>query len=329
MTAVNSSLPADMLAVRVEEFGGLDAIRLARLPLPVPKAGEVLVEVGAAGVGPWDAWVRSGKSRLPQPLPLTLGAELSGIVVAAGPDPGGLAIGEAVFGVTNPRFVGAHAEYTIAEVRSLAQKPEWLSFVDAAAVPVAAVTAWSMLFDLGALALGQRVLVHGAAGNVGRYAVQMAKGAGAFVIATCFREDVAAVHALGADSVIDVSAAPFMGQVKYADLVIDTVGGVTQAASFDVLVPGGRLVSSVAPPDEALARQRHVTAAFFIVEVTSERLNRVLSLIKLDKLTIAVGEILPLRDVARAHAMLAGGPHRPGKIILLPRSEGSPSPEPD
>jgi NADPH:quinone reductase-like Zn-dependent oxidoreductase len=128
---------------------------------------------------------------------------------------------------------------------------------------------------------------------------------------------VPGVRALGADAIVDVSAGPFVSQVKYADLVIDPVGGVTQTASFDVLVPGGRLVSSVAPPDASLARERHVNAIFFIVDVTSERLNQLLSLVKLEKIAIAIGEILPLSEVARAHTMLAGAAHRPGKILLV------------
>jgi NADPH:quinone reductase-like Zn-dependent oxidoreductase len=278
----------------------------------------VLVRVQAAGVGAWDAWVRGGRSAIPQPLPLTLGAELAGTVAAIGPDVTAFEPGDEVFGVTNPRFVGADAEYAIAAVRSLARKPAWLGFAEAAAVPVSSVTAWTMLVELGAVDIGQRVLIHGAAGNVGRYAVRLAKSLGAHVVATCFGADVEAVRALGADEVIDVSQSSFVGRVKYADLVIDTVGGVTQAASFDVLVPGGLLVSSVSEPDRTTAAQRRVRTTFFVVDVTSERLEALLPLFRSGVLMPLVGEVLELGAIAHAHAMLAGAPHRPGKIILLP-----------
>jgi NADPH:quinone reductase-like Zn-dependent oxidoreductase len=326
MTANNGVvLPADMLAARVQAYGDVDVIRLDRIPMPSPHAGEVLVRVRAAGVGAWDAWVRAGKSALPQPLPLTLGAELAGTVVAVGSNAGPFVSGDQVFGVTNQRFVGADAEYAIAKVRSLAKKPLWLGFCEAAAIPVSSVTAWTMLVELGATETGQRVLIHGAAGNVGRYAVRLAKYFGCHVVATCFGADVEAVRALGADEVIDVSQGSFVGRVKYADLVIDTVGGVTQTASLDVLVPGGLLVSSVSEPDRSLATQRRVRTAFFVVDVTRDRLEALLPLFGSGVLVPLIGEVLELGAIALAHTMLAGAPHRPGKIVLLPAASSSDS----
>jgi NADPH:quinone reductase-like Zn-dependent oxidoreductase len=312
------TLPSDMLAARVEAYGRIDAIHLTRVPMPMPRSGEVLVRVAAAGVGAWDAWVRSGKSALPQPLPLTLGAELAGTVVATAPDVTSFNSGDEVFGVTNPRFVDADAEYAVAQARSLAKRPDWLAQIEAASIPVSSVTAWMMVREIGAVELGQRVLVHGAAGNVGRFAVCLAKFAGAHVVATCFGADVTDVATLGADEVIDVSQKSFVGLVKYADVVIDTVGGVTQTASFDVLVPGGLLVSSVSPPDMALAAERHVRAVFVMVDVTGSRLKALLPHFRSRILSPLVGEVVPLRDVARAHAMLGGAPHRRGKIVLHP-----------
>ncbi len=312
-------LPPDMVAARVSAYGGIEAVDVMRIAVPNPGPGQVLVEVHAAGVGPWDAWVRSGKSTLPQPLPLTLGADLSGVVVALGPGVSGFAPGDAVFGVTNPRFVGAQAEYAVAEAGMLARKSPSIGFVEAAAIPVVAVTAWSALFDHGKLQLGQRVVIHGAAGNVGGYAVQMAKRAGAYVIGTGLGRDVAAIRKLGADEAVDVEAGPFVATVKYADLVIDTVGGVTQTASFDVVVPGGRLVSSVSEPDAALARARHVHAVFFLVQVTRARLEAIAGMLDRRQLKVSVGDVLPLAEVRTAHEMLAGKAHRPGKIVLAIR----------
>jgi len=146
--------------------------------------------------------------------------------------------------------------------------------------------------------------------------VQMAKSAGAYVIGTGFSREVDAIRALRADEIIDVDSGPFAGKVKYADLVLDTVGGITQTASFDVLVPGGRLVSSVSQPDQTLASERHVRATFFLVEVTTSRLEAIGDLLAAARLRVNVGEVLPLAEVRKAHDMLAGAPHRPGKIVL-------------
>ena len=156
-----------MLAWRVHKFGPPEAMILESVPRPDPSPGEVLVDVHAAGVGPWDGWIRAGKSALPQPLPLTLGSDLSGTVAAVGSGISELAIGDQVFGVTNTQFLGAYAEYAVASAGMLAKKPASLSYVEAASVPVVAVTAWQGLFEHARLEAGQTVVIHGAAGNVG------------------------------------------------------------------------------------------------------------------------------------------------------------------
>ena len=160
------------------------------------------MRVKAAGVGPWDAWIRAGKSALPQPLPLTLGSDLSGVVVRVGPDVTGFQPGDEIYGVTNPRFIGAYADYAIASAAMIARKPGSLTHVDAASVPVIAVTAWQALFEHAGLVRGQSVLIHGSAGSVGAFTVQLAHQAGLRVIATCGQGDVAYVRALGADEIL-------------------------------------------------------------------------------------------------------------------------------
>ena len=152
-----------MMAWRVHEFGPPETMQFERVPVPTPGPGEVLVKVHAAGVGPWDGWIRGGRSALPQPLPLTLGSDLSGEIEALGPDVTGLRIGDQVYGVTNPRFIGAYAEYALASAAMIARKPASLSYIEAASVPVIAVTAWQGLFDQAQLTAGQTVLIHGAA----------------------------------------------------------------------------------------------------------------------------------------------------------------------
>ena len=304
-----------MKAIRVHAFGGVDALAYEEVQRPVPADGQVLVRVKAAGVGPWDAWVRSGSSAVPHRLPLTPGADLAGIVVQVGSNVP-FRPGDEVYGVTNSEFEGAYAEYVLAMATMLARKPNRIGFVEAASVPVVASTAWQMLFDYGAVDSSTRVLVHGAAGNVGAYAVQMAKAVAHEVLATAFADDVEYVRGLGADAVIDVQTTHFESAAKDVDLVIDTVGGETQRRSFAVLKHGGILVSSVAPPDQELATRHSVRAAFFLVNVTSERLERIGQMIDDGQLTTSVGEVMQLSEARVAHEMLAGRPHKRGKIVL-------------
>jgi NADPH:quinone reductase-like Zn-dependent oxidoreductase len=290
---------------------------LERVPRPDPGPGEVLVHVHAAGVGPWDGWIRAGKSALPQPLPLTLGSDLSGIVAAVGSGISGMAVGDQVFGVTNTQFLGAYAEYAVASAGMLAKKPNSLSYVEAASVPVVAVTAWQGLFDHARLEAGQTVLIHGAAGNVGAYAVQLARRARLRSIATAGAKDIQYVRSLGADKVLDYHTQRFEDEVKDVDAVLDLVGGETQKRSFQVLRPGGKLISAVSPPDQQRARDHGVTAAFFLVDVTTERLRTIAELIDRGKLKTRVGAVLPLADARDAHMMLEGRLSPPkGKIVL-------------
>jgi NADPH:quinone reductase-like Zn-dependent oxidoreductase len=312
------STPSRMIkAVRVHRFGGVEAMVYEDVPRPVPAKGHVVVRVKAAGVGPWDAWVRAGKSAIPQPLPLILGSDLSGAVEDVGPGVAGFEPGDDVFGVTNSRFTGAYAEFAVADAGMIARKPRRLSYVEAASVPVVASTAWQMVFDHGQVDGTKRVLVHGAAGNVGAYAVQFAKGAGADVIATAFTRGVDYVRFLGADRVIDVQTARFEDGLKDIDVVIDTVGGETLDRSFAVLKPGGVLVSSVSLPDQDKAAQHRVHGIFFLVAVTTDGLARISDLLDSGRITTNVGEVLPLAEARLAHEMLAGKPHKRGKIVLV------------
>jgi NADPH:quinone reductase-like Zn-dependent oxidoreductase len=306
-----------MKAWRVNSFGGTDAMTLEDVALPQPGAGEILVKVAAAGVGPWDGWIRSGRSALPQPLPLTLGSDLSGTVVAVGEGVTDFAEGEDVYGVTNPRFTGAYAEYAVAQAGMMAGKPEALTHAEAASVPVIAVTAWQALFEQARVGQGQTVLIHGAAGNVGAYAVQFARQSGATVIATAGADDIGTVRALGADRVIDYKAARFEDEVHDIDVVVDLVGGETQARSFAVLKQGGMLISAVSQPDRALAERHGVNARFFLVEVTTLHLTRIAEMIDAGELAVNIGRILPFAEARTAHEMLEGArPHPRGKIVL-------------
>jgi NADPH:quinone reductase-like Zn-dependent oxidoreductase len=312
-----------MLAWRVHKFGPPEAMILERVPRPVSGPGEVLVDVHAAGVGPWDGGIRAGNSALPQPLPLTLGSDLSGTVAAVGSGVSELAVGDQVFGVTNTQFVGAYAEYAVASAGMLAKKPDSLSYAEAASVPVVAVTAWQGLFDHARLEAGQTVVIHGAAGNVGAYAVQLARRARLHSIATAGANDIEYVRSLGADTVLNYHTHRFEDEVKDVDAVLDLVGGETQMRSFQVLHPGGKLISAVSQPDQDRAKSHEVTAAFFLVEVTTERLRTIADLIDRGELKTHVGTVLPLADARDAHLMLEGRRLPPkGKIVLHLKATG-------
>ena len=303
-----------MKAVRIHRFGSPEVISLDDVPKPAPDSGEIVVRVNAAGIGPWDALIRRGESVLEQPLPLTLGSDLSGVVDSIGAGVGELNVGDEVFGVTNGRFTGAYAEYAVANAAMLAPKPKSLNHTHAASVPVVAVTAWQMVFDFAQLSSGQSVLIHGGAGNVGGYAVQLAKRAGAVVITTASVENDSYVRRLGADGVIDYRAKRFEERVKEVDAVLDTVGGDMLDRSYGVLKRGGIVVSSVAQPSEEKAEKQGVRAVFFLVQVRTERLTKIAELISAGQLKTEVGEVLWLDEARKGHEMLEGAPHRRGKL---------------
>jgi NADPH:quinone reductase-like Zn-dependent oxidoreductase len=297
-----------MKAIVIHNFGGIEELQLEEVPVPHPGPDEVLVHIRAAGVGPWDALVRTGQSGLPQPLPLTPGSDIAGTVEGSG---------EEIFGVTNPSFTGGYAEYALAAKDSITTKPSSLSFVEAASAPVVAVTAWQMLFDRAKIERGQSVLVQGAAGNVGAYAVALARWAGARVTAVADACDAAYLRGLGAERTIDFRTQRFEDEVANVDAVIDTVGGETQARSFAVLRRGGGIVSSVSQPSSELAERYGVHGDYFIVAVKRPQLERIAQLFEEGVLKADIGVVLPLSDARRAHEMLAGKVTHPrGKIVL-------------
>ncbi len=304
-----------MRAARVLQFGPPSVITNDELPRPEPASGQLLVRVKAAGVGHWDALIREGK--VPnERLPLILGSELSGIVNAIGAEVSGFKIGDEVYGATNEQFTGAYAEYALPSARMMVLKPKTLNFVRAASVPIVAVTAWQMLFDYAHVTAGQTVLIHGAAGNVGAYAVQLASQAGLHVLTTAASADLEYVRQLGAERVVDYKRERFEDSMTGVDAVLDTVGGDTQQRSLQVLKPGGILVSVVSPVPEEDQKRYGIRAAYFYVEVTTARLNKITELFDSGKLVTDVGTVLPLERARTAHEMLGGAPHKRGEIVL-------------
>ena len=304
-----------MKAARVLRFGPPNVIETDDPPRPEPAVGQLLVRVKAAGVGHWDALVREGK--IPhEPMPLILGSELSGIIEAIGGEVSGFKLCDEVYGATNQQFTGAYAEYALPSARMMAQKPKTLNFIDAASAPILTVTAWQMLFDYARVTIGQTVLIHGAAGNVGAYAVQLASQARLHVIATAASADLEYVRQLGAERVVDYQTEGFEESVTGVDVVLDTVGRDTQQRSLRVLKPGGILVSVVSPVPETAQKRYGIRAAYFVVDVTTARLKEIAELFDSGKLVTDVGTVLPLEEARVAHEMLGGAPHKRGKIVL-------------
>jgi NADPH:quinone reductase-like Zn-dependent oxidoreductase len=305
-----------MKAGVVRSFGGPEAIEIDDLPVPQPGAGEVLVRVAAAGVGPWDALIREDKSVTAAPFPITLGSDISGTVESVGAGVAQFKKGDAVYGCTNSNFIGGYAEYAVASAGMIAPKPRSLDFIQAASAPVVAITPLQMIDEYAHVKSGQTVLIHGAAGSVGAFAVQLAKDAGLRVIATASEKDEAFVRGLGADVFVDFRRQKFEDVAHNVDAVLDMVGGETLERSMNVLKPDGMAVTVVSPPPEALERKYSSRIVFFLVEVTTDRLNRITAMFDTRKLKTDVGTVLPLSEARKAHEMLAGAPHARGKIVL-------------
>jgi NADPH:quinone reductase-like Zn-dependent oxidoreductase len=305
-----------MKAGVVRRFGGPEVVEIDDLPEPQPGAGEVLVRVAAAGVGPWDALIRENKGVVASPFPITLGSDIAGTIQAVGPNVTEFKKGDAVYGCTNPNFIGAYAEFAVASAGMIAPKPRSLDFIQAASTPVVAITPLQMIEDYAHLKAVETVLIHGAAGSVGGFAVQLAKDAGLKVIATASDKDEAFVRGLGPDVFVDYRKQRFEDAAHNVDAVLDMVGGETLERSMSVLKPDGIAVTVVSPPPKEWEQKYRPRAVFFLVEVTTERLNRIAEMFDAEKLKTDVGTVLPLSQARKAHEMLAGAPHARGKIVL-------------
>jgi NADPH:quinone reductase-like Zn-dependent oxidoreductase len=307
-----------MKANRIHRFGPPGVIVFEETDIPEASAGTVVVQVKASGVGPWDSWIRTGKSTTTSEanLPITLGSDIAGVVTAVGAGVSDFRPGDPVFGVSNPKFSGGNAQYTHALCRTIAHKPKSLDFVEAASVPVIAVTARQMLED-AKVKTGQSVLVLGAAGNVGAFAVQLARVGGLHVVATGSPAESERLRLLGADQVVDVRERESALADVAVDAVIDTVGGELQLRALKALKRGGTFVSAVAGLDVDAAGRADASSVFFLVDVTTEHLNALAQLFDAGLLKTNVGVVLPLADAVAAHEMLEGTRLRPtGKIVL-------------
>lgn len=307
-------------AIRSHHRGGPENLVYESIACPVPGSGEVLVEVHAAAITPteftWDpTWTdEQGKSR----IPVIPSHEISGVVAKVGTDARNTLAGDEVYGLIDFYRDGAAAEFAIAKVNELAPKPRTIDHLHAAAIPLSALTAWQAFRTREFLRPGQRVLIHGGAGGVGSFAVQLAKHFGAETIATCSSGNADFVRGLGADSVIEYDRRPFEENVKDVDLVLDTVGGKTLSRSWQVIKRGGALISVVEEPSSEQAARIGVRSEFFIVEPNREQLVELAKLVDEGSLKTIVSQIFPLSDARRAYEAGSRG-HLRGKIVLRVR----------
>jgi len=313
-----------MKSILANRFGGPEVLTLSETPMPEPSAGEVRVKVKAAGVNPFDAQTRRGDYSDYVSVPLKLGVELSGVVDALGEGVTLLTVGDEVFysaRVLNNE--GGYAEYHVERADLMAKKPESLSFAEAAAMPIAASTAWVCLAERGRVQSGDRVLILGGSGGVGQFAVQIASNIGAYVVASVSEQAQNFVRELGADDAVDYRREDLWDALKEAsgtgfDVVVDLIGGDAIRQSLSLLAPGGRVVSIVDQPQEQNLYAGWVAnAEIHLVFLTpsAERLTRLGSLAERGLLKPVVERTLALEDASEAHRLIeAGG--RKGKIVL-------------
>jgi NADPH:quinone reductase-like Zn-dependent oxidoreductase len=304
---------ATMRAVRLHAFGGPDVLKIEETSRPEPKSGEVLIRVHGAGVNPVDWKIREGYTN--HKLPLVPGWDVAGVIEKVGPGVTSLKPKDEVYGYFDLSRNGAYADYVAVPAEEVALKPKSLDLTKAAAVPLAALTAWQGLFDVGGLKPGQKVLIHAAAGGVGSFAVQFAKWKGAHVIGTASGRNVQFVRELGADEVIDYTKTAFEEAVDNVDLVFDTMGGETQKRSWQVLKKGGILVSILGQPPQKDADAWGVRQASFVVKPDAAELDQIADLIDLGDVKPVVETVLPLSDARKAQELSQTG-HTRGKIVL-------------
>ncbi len=301
-----------MRAVRFGDYGPPENLVAEEGGRPAPKEGEVLIRVRAVGVHPFDWKLRKGllKEIVPVPLPHTPGVDVAGVIEEVGPGVVGLQVGDEVYGGAQ----GTYAEYATARVDTIGRKPANLSFVEAAAVPLGAATA-TVTIEAAEVAPGKRVLVQGAAGGVGQFAVQFARRKGASVIATASAANSDLLWSLGAEQVIDYESTRFEDVVRDVDAVIDLVGGEVLDRSLQVVTKGGILVTVAGEPSQERAAELGIRATAVFGTITADLLNQWTPLFEDGSLRVYVSKVVPFDAASRAHAISEAG-HSRGRLVL-------------
>ena len=319
LPSVSLAQPAKptMKAIVFYEYGGPEVLKYEDVPRPKPKEDQILARVIAAGVNPVDGMIRSGMFAKDEKtaFPRILGADIAGVVEKTGSKITKFKAGDAVYAYISLDNEGGYAEYALATENEASPKPKSLDYVEAAAVPVVALTAWQALIDTAKLRAGQTVLIHGGSGGVGTFAIQIAKGRGAKVIATASTANQDLLKQLGADVAIDYTKTKFEDIAKDVDVVLDSVGKDTLARSYGVMKKGGFIVSLVARPDQAELAKRGIRGSSLSAEPNSNELAEIGNLIDEKKIRVIVSQTFPLSEARKAHEQVATG-HTRGKIVL-------------
>ncbi|MFC5911223.1 NADP-dependent oxidoreductase [Streptacidiphilus monticola] len=310
-----------MRAIIQHRFGGPEVLEVAEVPPPVPLPTEIVVEVKAVGVNPVETIIRSGAFPMIGQPPFILGWDVSGVVTEVVPGVNRFRPGDEVFGMPMfPRAANAYAEYVAAPARHFALKPANIDHAEAAALPLAGLTAWQGLVDVARIGPGQRLLIHGIAGGVGLIALQIAKERGAHVVGTASAPKHELLYRLGADELIDYRTTDFAEQVRDMDVVLETIGGDYGERSLRTLRPGGLLFTAVGRNDRALAAKAEAAGMRFAgisVEPDCQGLEALAALVEKGALHPHVERRLPFEQASLAHELVASG-HTTGKIVLIP-----------
>ena len=314
ISAAQSAKPT-MKAIVMHEYGGPEVLKYEEVPRPEPKDNEVLVRMIAAGVNPVDALIRSGNYAkfFGTTLPLVPGYDIAGIVEKTGTKITKLKAGDPIYAYV--MWGGGYAAYAVATEGEAAAKPKSITFVEAAGVPLAALTAWQALIDTAKLTAGQTVLIHGGSGGVGSFAIQIAKARGAKVIATASTPNQDLLKQLGSDVAIDYTKTKFEDVAKDVDVVLDSVGKDTLARSYGVVKKGGFIATLVAEPDQAELDKHGIRGAPISVKPNSDELMEIMKLIEEKKIKPVVSQVLPLTEAVKAQEQAATH-HTRGKIVL-------------
>ena len=308
-------VPKTMKAIVAHDYGGPEVLKLEEVPVPEPKENEILVRVIASGVNPADPLILNGKfaKEFGTHLPLILGYDMAGVVVKTGAKVTKLKVGDPAYAYL--LWGGGWAEYCISNENESAIKPTSLSFVDASSVPLAALTAWQALIDVGKIDKGQTVLIHGGSGGVGSFAIQIAKARGARVIATASTANQDLLKQLGADVAIDYTKEKFEEIAHDVDFALLPVGGETMSRTYGVMKKGGTIATLISRADPAELKKRGIRGVPIFSHPYATELSEITKLIDAGKIKSVVSQVLPLTDASKADAQ-AETHHTRGKIVL-------------
>lgn len=309
-----------MKAIQINAYGGNEAVIIrSDVPKPVVSAGKLLIKMHAASVNPVDWKIRAGYLQNMQPVafPFTLGMDFSGVVIETGQGVSNFKPGDAVYGMASvfSGDTGTFAEFICADASVTGPKPKNIDFSEAAALPMAAISAWQALVDYMGLSKGQKILIHGGTGGIGMFAIQIAKYLGAYVATTVSGINKELAKELGADEVIDYKEQSFENLLKNYDAVLDTIGGETYVKSFQILRKGGAIVSMLESPNEELIRRYGVRSILEFTETNTHRLSKLTELVENNIIKIHIAKIFPFQEASKALDYVQNH-HPAGKVVI-------------